>query len=156
MLKKDAVVQIPSHFLHHDQGIWGDSVQEFQPRRFMQYMVNANGSAANGPATKTPHLNRAAFRAFGGGSSLCPGRHFAMTELLSYVAMATMRFDLVPEGGRWIDPVTDESSFAVNVPGPVKKIPVVIVPRKDISLNDDWEFELSKKGTRFNLPGTSV
>ncbi|KAK8075550.1 hypothetical protein PG997_010213 [Apiospora hydei] len=48
-----------------------------------------------------------AFRGFGGGSTLCPGRHFAATEILAFVALAILRFDIRPRGGRWVIPSVD-------------------------------------------------
>jgi cytochrome P450 len=44
----------------------------------------------------------AAFRAFGGGKTLCPGRHFATTSIQALVALLVTKFDIVgpaDEGG---------------------------------------------------------
>jgi cytochrome P450 len=41
------------------------------------------------------------FRVFGGGKTLCPGRHFATNEVLAVVAMFIVRLDMTPVGGEW-------------------------------------------------------
>lgn len=48
-----------------------------------------------------PALKRASFRAFGGGETLCPGRHFASSTILAVVAIVVLRFDITPVSGRF-------------------------------------------------------
>ena len=83
LLKKDALIQMPTSVIHRDPSVWGTDVDEFNPRRFMK---NEPQKTENG---KKP--NPAAFRAFGGGTTLCPGRHFATTETFAVVTMLVMR-----------------------------------------------------------------
>lgn len=49
----------------------------------------------------------AAFRAFGSGHVLCPGRHFASTEALAFLALVLARFDARPVAGEWVEPKKD-------------------------------------------------
>ncbi|KAG8533887.1 uncharacterized protein KY384_001628 [Bacidia gigantensis] len=90
LLKKDMVVQIPMAVMHSDPEIWGADVMEFQPRRFFKLPNSA----------KEYKTNATAYRPFGGGASLCPGRHFVTLEAMALVACFVMRYDVVPvEGG---------------------------------------------------------
>ncbi|KAM7195224.1 putative cytochrome p450 protein [Naviculisporaceae sp. PSN 640] len=81
-LKKDSVVQIAGGVMHADERIWGGDAGVFNPGRFL--------SSSSG------NVHPAAFRAFGGGKTLCPGRHFATNEILAFVAMIVLTFDLEP------------------------------------------------------------
>lgn len=125
-LPKNSIVQIAGGVIHADADIWGADVASFNPGRFLDRKhpmhahfsrqqqqqqkvanghakANANegtdGAAANSTsAAVNPHP--AAFRAFGGGKTLCPGRHFATNEVVSFAAMIVLGFDLVPLDGR--------------------------------------------------------
>ena len=68
LLKQGSIVQVPGASMHADPALWGTDVKDFNPRRFMK------GAANHRPG---------AFRTFGGGTSLCPGRHFALIEIVS-------------------------------------------------------------------------
>ena len=84
VLEKGATVLIPSGIIHGDTAIWGDDAAAFNPRRFL-------GKEKRGAA---------AFRSFGGGSLMCPGRHFAFTEVSAFVATLVMAFDIVLIDGK--------------------------------------------------------
>ena len=125
MLRKNSVVHKPSQVVHGDSVLWqtptgtlpAAPVEAFDPRRFL--------------STKpTP----GAFRPFGGGSTLCPGRHLSATEIQSLVAMMVLRYDITPaEGGEWSKPETYLTSFASAILSP-KHDPVV-----DVMLRNGWE-----------------
>ncbi|KAF2245790.1 hypothetical protein BU26DRAFT_568334 [Trematosphaeria pertusa] len=95
----------PENVLHTDKTtdktIWGPGAASFSHRRFVNSQANK----------KT--LNPAAFRAFGGGATLCPGRHFATTEILAAAAMLIARFEMEPAGGegRWPEPDRQNSKL---------------------------------------------
>ncbi|KAI4114384.1 MAG: hypothetical protein LQ338_008016, partial [Usnochroma carphineum] len=61
---------------------------------------------------KKPSLK--AFRAFGGGTTLCPGRQFATTEILATVVTMIMRYDFIPAEGRWVAPETEKTNIAAG------------------------------------------
>ncbi|OAK95751.1 cytochrome P450 [Phaeosphaeriaceae sp. SRC1lsM3a] len=82
LLKKGGLVMLPGPVQHSDTTVWGANALEFDHTRFMQ------------PDKRIP---AAAFRAFGGGASLCPGRHFATTIILNFTAMLVMKSDVIPE-----------------------------------------------------------
>lgn len=54
------------------------------------------------------------FRAFGGGKTLCPGRHFATNEVLAFVFVFIVRYDMEPQKGRWtVPPVANTDMMSV-------------------------------------------
>jgi cytochrome P450 len=141
LLKKDAMIQMPSRVIHKDASMWGSDVDEFNARRFMKDQKH-----------KTEHgkrPNAAAFRAFGGGTTLCPGRHFATNEILALVSMFVMRFDMVPTAGTWSMPDTNNTNVAAVVMEPDTDVEVEISQRK--GLNGRWAFSLKDSDTFFTI-----
>ena len=124
LLKKGAMVQMPSRIIHKDPSLWGPDVEEFNPRRFMK-----DSEAHRSGARKRP--SPACFRAFGGGTTLCPGRHFATNEILALTAMFVLRFEMAPSaGGAWAMPTMDNSNMAVIIVQPDKDFEVEVSRRK--------------------------
>ncbi|KAL2163564.1 hypothetical protein VTH06DRAFT_5622 [Thermothelomyces fergusii] len=121
LLKKGAMLMIPAPVQHTDADAWGDDARQFDHRRF------APPSAGDNKKRKKP--NRVAFRAFGGGHVLCPGRHFASTEILSLAALLVLQFDVVPVAGRWAEPTWDNSPAQAGFPVIDQDIPVELRPR---------------------------
>lgn len=124
-LKKGAVVQISGGVIHSDKSIWGDDVDDFNPERFMGQKAKAAG------------YHPAAFRGFGGGKTLCPGRHFAINEILLFAAMIVLGFDITTEdGGPVIVPVKNDRVMPVHIlePGLQDRPKVVIRPRKEAEM----------------------
>lgn len=132
LLKKGGVLQMPSYSIHTDPKIWGPTVNDFDPRRFLKKQQPGS------------------FRGFGGGSTLCPGRHFAMAEIFSVVAMMLLRFDVSPVSGKWVMPSQDESNITASIVPPSTDIAVDVRPRKGYETGR-WEFELSESKERFNI-----
>lgn len=89
-LRKDSMLMIPVAVMHTDPESWGPTAAIFDHRRFLPENSNA--------------VPRAAYRPFCGGHVLCPGRHFATTEILAFAALILLRFDITPaaagESGR--------------------------------------------------------
>jgi cytochrome P450 len=119
LLKKGATVMTVAPVQHTDASVWGPTVDTFNHRRFLRE-----------PGKK--RTNPVAFRSFGGGTVLCPGRHFVSTEVMSLVALLLLRFDLKPatKDGKWEEPrkVTPMTS---SMPTPKDELKVHIVPRDD-------------------------
>lgn len=134
LLKKDGVVQMPAHIVHSDPTIWGPTVAEFDPFRFCRKETRRKGNKRQHPE---------AFRPFGGGKNLCPGRHFATTEILSLAVMMIMRYDLQPTAGdgHWTLPKSDYSSLSAAVREPDTDIEVEVMMRKGYE-GGNWEFRL--------------
>lgn len=122
LLKKNSMVIIANKAIHYDQKTWGETADVFRANRF---------------CGKVPGH---AFRGFGGGSNLCPGRGFAMVEVAALVAMLAMRFDLVPVGGNWFEPGQDLNNMSLQVAPPGRKVMVTIIPREGSS-EQKWSFE---------------
>ena len=78
LLTKGALVQISATAVHSDPDFWGPNAAHFDPERFL----------------KPGKVHPSAFRTFGGGSTLCPGRHLASDEILVFTAMFLHSFDV--------------------------------------------------------------
>lgn len=116
LLKKGGVVIIPQVVHHTATSIWGDDVDKFDHMRFVQT-----------PGRIRP--NPVAFRAFGGGHNLCPGRHFSSTEILAFAALMVLQFDVVPMGGVWVEPTWKRTPMVSSFQIPDKDIEIEARPR---------------------------
>ena len=127
LLKKDSVLLIPGALIHSDP-VWGTNAKEFNPRRFL----------------KDTNTKSGAYRAWGGGQTLCPGRFFATTEIVSAVAMMVMRFDMQPVGGKgWKMPETDTTRVASSICPPKQDVKVKITEREGYK-GDQWGFRFAE------------
>ncbi|KAI1174324.1 cytochrome P450 [Nemania sp. FL0916] len=133
-LKKGALLQMPSRVIHQDGHIWGDDVDEFNPRRFLQRQKRD-----------------ACFRAFGGGKTLCPGRHFATNEILAVVATFISRFDMKPVKGSWMLPAVMNTNVAAVIMQPDHDVEVDITVRNGLENNVKWSINLRESEAVFAL-----
>lgn len=78
LLTKGAWVQISAMAVHSDPDTWGPDAGSFNPERFLKGLK----------------VHPSANRTFGGGSTLCPGRHLATDEILVLTAMLLHTFDV--------------------------------------------------------------
>ncbi|KAI2615544.1 cytochrome P450 [Hypoxylon sp. NC1633] len=133
-LKKGATVMTAAPIQHTDASIWGPTVGSFDHRRFLRE-----------PGKR--RVNPAAFRSFGGGTTLCPGRHFVSTEVMSFAALMLLCFDLKPtaKDGKWIEP---RKAFPMtsSMPTPQDEVRVEIIPRDNL----EWRVKssASSRGVR--------
>ncbi|KAI0118649.1 cytochrome P450 [Nemania sp. FL0031] len=98
ILRKGNRLIIPYRQLHMDETVYGESASQFRPERF----------------AKTPGLtNNNNYRPFGGGATMCPGRHIARHAVYIFIAMVLNRFDLEVRG----DQTTLEADLTRPVPG---------------------------------------
>ncbi|KAI7737129.1 hypothetical protein M8C21_013249 [Ambrosia artemisiifolia] len=79
ILPPGTLVQINTLLLHHDKDMWGEDVNDFNPRRFSEGVSKF---------TK----GRAAYLPFGGGPRICIGQNFAMLEAKMALSMILQRF----------------------------------------------------------------
>ena len=138
VLKKGSTVLIPAAELHSDPSVWGPSAMEFDPYRFVR-----------GNAQAPSKLAASSYRAFGGGSALCPGRYFAAMSDFSFVVPLILRYDVSPESGKWSIP-TSHPHIIASVLSPETDIKVRIRERCDEGLPSSWEFTVSGTGTGFD------
>ncbi|PVH97623.1 putative 25-hydroxycholesterol 7-alpha-hydroxylase [Periconia macrospinosa] len=122
LLKKGGTVMIPGPVQHKNTSIWGDDVHSFNHRRFL-------------PNEK--RHNPIAFRGFGGGTTLCPGRHFASTEILAFTALLILRFDMAPADRYWKHVTTEKAGHWEVTPIPDQDIRVELIPRA--GNGDQWK-----------------
>ncbi|KAI1073420.1 cytochrome P450 [Whalleya microplaca] len=117
LLKKGNMLMVPALVQHTNVSAWGQHAGEFDHTRFM-------------PGTGQKKPNRVAFRAFGGGHILCPGRHFASTEIMALAALLILQFDVVPAAGKWVEPTWKNSPVQAGFPIPDEDINVEFRPRE--------------------------
>lgn len=129
LLKKGALLQMPSRIIHQDPHLWGADADAFQPRRFL---AEEKGKR---PAD-------VCFRAFGGGKTLCPGRHFSTNEVLAVVAVFIARMEMRPvAGGEWKRPTTFNTNVAAVVLEPDEDVRVEIRVREGFE-GVEWDVRL--------------
>lgn len=131
LLKKGMVIQMPMAVMHSDPQIWGPDVASFQPRRFLKHSEVNQGSKQKATA----------YRPFGGGASMCPGRHFVTLEALALTAYIVLRFDIFPSSGQWSIPAQKQESLATNVFPPEKDMFVRFSKRKGLE-QVIWDFDM--------------
>ncbi|KAI0098510.1 cytochrome P450 [Nemania sp. FL0031] len=113
LFKKGNVLMIPASVHHTDVPTWGESAMTFDHMRFARKFAPG----------KKGH-SRVAFRAFGGGHVLCPGRHFASIEIMALGALLALQYDVKPVCGQWTEPKCNNSPIAAGLPIPDHDIPV--------------------------------
>ncbi|KAL8828148.1 MAG: hypothetical protein Q9191_002754 [Dirinaria sp. TL-2023a] len=105
------------------------------------------------PQPLSPSFRKVSFRAFGGGTTLCPGRHFATCTILAMVTLIILRFDIVPantdpdpdpddskpEKKKWKEVKQAGGRLASTLPPPEGDLKVRIMPRRNASW--EWGFE---------------
>ena len=122
VLEKDRSIQMPTAFLHTDPISWGANAENFRPERFFKNCLTKEESA----------LRTMAFRPFGGGNALCPGRHLVFSEIMAFVGMLFVAFEVQPEDGtgQWTLPRKDKSKIPMSSLKPLGDVRVTIARRK--------------------------
>ena len=150
LLKKSSIVQIASGIIHADEKVWGADAATFNPRRFISSSSNdteqfstGSGAAGEQTATQLPkNVPSAAYRPFGGGSVICPGRHFAQSEIVGFAALMFLAFDVTTEDGGVIGlPEKDDRRIPLSVMKPANDVRVRI-RRREESEWVRWRLEL--------------
>ena len=127
ILRPGAMVQMPTGFLHHDRKIWGDQADIFSSERFLKTTSSSSSEKSD------PSKRRLAYQPFGGGTSLCPGRHFAFNEILTFVIAVVVGFDVTPRGERWTIPEMDKSRIPMSSLKPLGDVSITV------SRRDGWQ-----------------
>ncbi|KAL5382949.1 hypothetical protein DPSP01_006218 [Paraphaeosphaeria sporulosa] len=128
-LKKGAILMISGTTVHHDTNTWGPGASEFDHKRFFT------------PAGRRNLSNTTAYRPFGAGTTMCPGRHFSTGVVLSLVAMTLLQFDVHPVDGQWQMPTKKNADMWNAMPKPDQDIPVKICRRAETEFAyTEWKF----------------
>ncbi|VBB84294.1 Putative Cytochrome P450 E-class, group IV [Podospora comata] len=97
-LDKGSLIQACTEISHLDEEVWGDEdhpATEFWAARHLKYVDETD---ENGNVKKVPQFSMAGRQndwfPYGGGISICPGRHFAKQEIMLTTAIIVARFDL--------------------------------------------------------------
>ncbi|KAH8892799.1 cytochrome P450 [Thozetella sp. PMI_491] len=117
-LKKGSLVMLPNLVYHTDPKIWGNDAGVFDYRRFLRE-----------PNRIRP--NPVAFRGFGGGHVLCPGRHLASAALMSFAGLLAMQYDIIPVGGSWVEPTCKSTPMVASLQIPDQDMQVKLRARDD-------------------------
>ncbi|KAF2466472.1 cytochrome P450 [Lindgomyces ingoldianus] len=132
LLKKGSMIQIASGVIHSAESIWGANAKSFVPNRFIS---TASQLPKNVPS--------AAYRAFGGGSVICPGRHFAQSEILGFMTLCAHMFEIESaKGGVMELPTRDDGRIPLSVMKPVKE-PIVKIVRRKGEEDVVWRLDLN-------------
>ena len=138
LLKQGSTVLMPSAELHTTSSVWGSSSTAFDARRFCPNQK----LEAKKPTSE--------YRAFGGGSFLCPGRFLAVNEIIIILVVMVLKYDLDPvdQHHSWSRP-RSQSDLATALLSPADDIRVKMRERKDYEAgHGQWIFEWKSKGTR--------
>ena len=126
LLKECSILLIPSAELHNNISVWGPSFKDFDPQRFVQKRDEGKRPAS-------------AYRAYGSGASVCPGRFLAANEIMIILVMMVLKYDLRPvSGGSWPLPKS-RPHITTSILTPVEDIQVTITERKGYE-HARWKF----------------
>ncbi|KAL8717337.1 MAG: hypothetical protein Q9225_005412 [Loekoesia sp. 1 TL-2023] len=141
LLKAGNVIQMPGYPVHTMSSIYGPDAHTFKPHRFIKLEKKKDKGAKQHPAS---------FRSFGGGATLCPGRHFATAELCAATAMFVMQFDMEPVEGKWKIPDWAHGKVASAVPPPARDVKVRVRRRKGME-DVEWRFGFEGSVGKFEV-----
>lgn len=145
LLKEGSMILMPSVVVHTDASIWGADVSTFNHKRFLKSTASVTAEKSS---TTRNVPNPSAFRAFGGGTTLCPGRHFATTVTMATVVMFLMRYEVVPVEGRWPQMTADKTHAVAAVEQPDYEIEVEVMARREFE-EGEWTFRMDNSDVVF-------
>ncbi|TWU75373.1 hypothetical protein ED733_000720 [Metarhizium rileyi] len=97
-ISNGSVIQAPSSVSHYDEKVWGTDehgASEFWGQRHLKYSESkdASGGIHQQPTFSMAGRSRS-YYPYGGGVSMCPGRHFAKYEIMIILAVLTTNFEV--------------------------------------------------------------
>ncbi|PSR79354.1 cytochrome P450 [Coniella lustricola] len=159
LLKKGGIVMIPQLVQHTSVEAWGPDAAEFRYRRFLKgdFLIGDSGQK------RKPNLT--AFRAFGGGHTMCPGRHFSSTEIMAFAVLMVLQFDISPieEGlhspvalSKWPIPTWRNSPMVSSFQIPDHDFKVSVKPRDGTKWVMDFAKEKDGSGSGLEITAEDV
>lgn len=137
LIKEGSILLMPSVVLNRSVAAWGADANEFNPRRYMDLDTDKKQKAS-------------AWMSFGVTPHVCAGRHFVTGEILAMLAMLVLQFDILPAGGKWVEPPCDISAMAASLLPPKGQTLVTFREREDYK-GVSWTSHVSKGKGRFGL-----
>jgi cytochrome P450 len=135
LLRKNSVVQIPARVMHNSPAIWGPDAHIFNGKRFLK-------SNTSNLSREEKKLQKQGFTPFGGGVVLCPGRHFATTEILGVAATIVMGFDMrMKDGGTLRVPGARKQGMSIAVKQPEGEVEILMRRREGYE-GVRWTYEV--------------
>ncbi|KAF7125612.1 hypothetical protein CNMCM5793_001851 [Aspergillus hiratsukae] len=135
LLRAGSTVVMPAT-AHMEGDVWGINKNDFDPERFLDW--------ENQKASKDRRL---VYMPFGGGRHLCPGRNLAKAEILGFIVMLILSFDM-EDGANLEQPIRvltlEPARLGQGVGKPVylrtgDKLPVRLRIRKGLE-SVNWRF----------------
>ncbi|KAL2838626.1 cytochrome P450 [Aspergillus pseudoustus] len=127
-IKKGSVISIPSRSIAGGPDVWGANSDDFNPRRFIKTPENTNPRRTGG------------FMTFGVSPVICPGRHFASSEIIGVVALLALRLEIEPVRGEWWEPKHNSLAIASGMKPVQGQFPVRIREREEVR-GVQWDVE---------------
>jgi cytochrome P450 len=128
LLKAGSVVQIPTSTTQSDPSIWGPDSTAWNPQRFLK-----KDEKLSKEEREQKKLQNRAYTPFGGGKNLCPGRHAAANETLSFVSMMIYAFKVEKKDGSAFEVIEEApKAFGASVPKALGDVEVVISLREEL------------------------
>ncbi|EAW20259.1 uncharacterized protein NFIA_098930 [Aspergillus fischeri NRRL 181] len=135
LLRAGSIVVMPAT-AHMEGDVWGINKIDFDPERFLDWEDH-----------KASRDRRLIYMPFGGGRHLCPGRNLAKAEILGFIVMLILSFDM--EDGANLEqpirvPTLEPARLGQGVGKPVylrtgDKFPVRLRTRKGLE-SVNWRF----------------
>ncbi|KAH7322516.1 cytochrome P450 [Stachybotrys elegans] len=126
LFRKGNVIQLPSHTVQTNDRFWGENIKEFDGARFCGEQETGIRKAG-------------VFRPFGGGATLCPGRHLSAAENTVMAVVVALSYEMEPVSGTWEEPEKWTPSMASAVYWPTKGVNVKVRRRQGFE-KGTWEF----------------
>jgi cytochrome P450 len=133
--RKDTTIQMPTGVSHMSPEIWDSSDSSalaFDARRFIRRDTLAR---------EARKAQTQGFMPFGGGKHICPGRWFALAEILGLSALLLIGFEIEKDdGGRIEVPEMRVAKYGTSSRKPAKDIEIRTRRRKEFE-GVEWGFK---------------
>ncbi|KAI7307017.1 hypothetical protein KC315_g13951 [Hortaea werneckii] len=148
LLRKGSLAQIATTVIHQQAEIYGHRQappEEFWAERFLR-STRMVEDPATGFRRDDGEKVLGSFGTFGGGRSICPGRHFAWMEMLAFAALIIAGFDIEDAGSGGgavaVPPFQKEKMFIAQGLRKPAVDPKVVIRRRRGFEDVSWKLEL--------------